>query len=211
MHSILASLESRYPDLRVCIADIEQSYRILRDAFANGNKLLICGNGGSASDSEHIVGELMKGFELKRPVSAEMREKLIQQNPEIGAYLADKLQGALPAIALTTHSALISAISNDVASDMVFAQQVYGYGQAGDVLLGISTSGNSANVINAIHVAQTLGLPTIGLTGKTGGKMSELCDVTICVPYDTTAEIQERHLPVYHALCSLLEQEFFDA
>src|SRR5690606_2055947 len=130
----------RYPDLRVCIADIEQSYHILRDAFANGNKLLISGNGGSASDSEHIVGELMKGFELKRPVSAEMREKLIQQNPEIGAYLADKLQGALPAIALTTHSALISAISNDVTSDMVFAQQVYGYGQAGDVLLSISTS-----------------------------------------------------------------------
>ncbi len=152
----------------------------------------------------------MKGFELKRLVSAEMREKLIQQNPEIGAYLADNLQGTLPAIALTTHSALISAISNDVTSDMVFAQQVYGYGQAGDVLLGISTSGNSANVINAIHVAKTLGLQTIGLTGKTGGKMSELCDVTICVPYDTTAEIQERHLPVYHALCSLLEQEFFD-
>lgn len=211
MQAILETLETRYPDLSICMADIEQSYRVLQDAFANGNKLLICGNGGSAADSEHIVGELMKGFELKRPISAEMREKLIQQNPEIGAYLAEKLQGALPAIALTTHSALISAISNDVAGDMIFAQQAYGYGQAGDVLLGISTSGNSGNVVNAIHVAKALGLKTIGLTGKTGGKMSALCDVTICVPYDTTAKIQERHLPVYHALCTMLEQDFFDA
>ena len=209
MQTILETLEARYPDLEVCIADINQAFMILRDAFAKGNKLLVCGNGGSASDSQHIVGELMKGFELNRPISAEMREKLIQQNPENGMYLAEKLQGALPAIALTTHSALISAISNDVASDMVFAQQVYGYGQAGDVLLGISTSGNSKNVLNAIYVAKSLGFQTIGLTGQTGGKMSDLCDVTICVPYDTTVAIQERHLPVYHALCRLLEQEFF--
>lgn len=211
MHSILETLKNRYPDLHGCISDIEQSYHILRDAFASGNKLLVCGNGGSASDSEHIVGELMKGFERKRLISPDMREKLIQQNLEVGTYLAEKLQGALPAIALTTQSALISAISNDVASDMIFAQQVYGYGQAGDVLLGISTSGNSGNVINAIHVAKICGLKTIGLTGKMGGKMGELCDLTICVPYDTTARIQERHLPVYHALCTLLEQEFFDA
>ena len=211
MHLILETLESRYPDLHLCIADIDRAYRLLHDAFANGNKLLLCGNGGSASDSEHIVGELMKAFKLKRPIHPEMRQKLIQNNPETGAYIAKKLQGALPAIALTTHSALMSAISNDVAGDMIFAQQVYGYGQIGDVLLGISTSGNSGNVIHAIQVAKALELKTIGLTGKSGGQMKELCDVTICVPYETTAEIQERHLPVYHALCSWLEQDFFDA
>lgn len=210
MHTILETLEARYPDLQVCTNDIEHAYQLLKDAFTNGNKLLLCGNGGSASDSEHIVGELMKGFELKRPINTTIREKLLQQDTDIGTYLANKLQGALPAIALTTHSALISAISNDIAGDMAFAQQVYGYGQVGDILLGISTSGNSRNVIHAVYVAKALGLKTIGLTGKTGGEMSALCDVTICVPHDTTAQIQERHLPVYHALCSLLEQEFFD-
>jgi D-sedoheptulose 7-phosphate isomerase len=208
---MLDVLQTRYPDLEPSIPAVRAAFNVLRETFAAGGKLLICGNGGSSADSEHIVGELMKGFQSKRPVSHILRDKLMQHNSERGAYIADRLQGALPAIALSTHAALVSAISNDVAADMVFAQQVYGYGKSGDTLLGISTSGNAENVINALHVARTLGLHTIGLTGQSGGKMRELCDVTICVPYTDTAEIQERHLPIYHALCIMLEQEFFNA
>jgi D-sedoheptulose 7-phosphate isomerase len=211
MHPTLQTLLSRYPDLHDCIDNIENAYHLLKETSATGKKLLVCGNGGSASDSEHIVGELMKGFQLKRPISHEIREKLVQTNPQIGTYLADNLQGALPAIALSSHSALNTAISNDVAGDMIFAQQVYGYGQVGDSLLCMSTSGNSTNILNALHVGGALDLHTIGLTGRSGGKMANLCDVVICVPSDDTATIQERHLPIYHALCIMLEQEFFDA
>jgi D-sedoheptulose 7-phosphate isomerase len=207
---MLDVLQTRYADLEPCIPAIRAACEMLRETFAAGGKLLICGNGGSAADSEHIVGELMKGFQSKRPVSDTLRDKLMQHNSERGAYIADRLQGALPAIALSSHTALVTAISNDVAADMIFAQQVYGYGTAGDTLLGISTSGNAESVINALHVARTLGLHTMGLTGQSGGKMRELCDIAICVPFTDTAEIQERHLPIYHALCIMLEQEFFD-
>lgn len=207
---MLDVLQTRYPDLEPCIPAVRAAFNVLRKTFVAGGKLLVCGNGGSAADSEHIVGELMKGFQSKRPVNQSLRDKLMQHDSERGAYIADRLQGALPAIALSSHTALVSAISNDAAADMVFAQQVYGYGKEGDTLLGISTSGNSENIINALHVARTLGLHTVGLTGQSGGKMRELCDVAICVPFTDTAEIQERHLPIYHALCIMLEQEFFN-
>ena len=178
-------------------------------ALRRGGKLLVCGNGGSAADSDHIVGELMKGFELQRPISDDLRRRLERENPETGAYIADKLQGALPAISLANHHALISAISNDTAGDMVFAQQVLGYGKPGDALIGISTSGNSRNVLHALRVARALDMRTIGLTGRSGGTMVDICDVTVCAPSDRTLEIQERHLAIYHALCIMLERAFF--
>ena len=209
MHSELVTLQQRYPDIESCIPSVAEAYHVLRTTFSSGGKLLICGNGGSASDSDHIVGELMKGFELKRPIGANLRARLTQIGQERGAYLADRLQGALPTISLSSHAALSTAISNDVAGDMVFAQQVLGYGQKGDALIGISTSGNSANILNALHVAQALEFNTIGLTGKSGGAMRSLCHTTICVPYERTLEIQERHLAIYHALCLMLEQDFF--
>jgi phosphoheptose isomerase len=209
MHAQLERLQQRYPDIEACIPSVAEAYELLRATFANGGKLLICGNGGSASDSDHIVGELMKGFELKRPIGNDLRARLAQIGEARGVYLADRLQGALPTISLSSHAALSTAISNDVAGDMVFAQQVLGYGRKGDSLIGISTSGNSANVLNALHIAQALELNTIGLTGQSGGAMRDLCSVTICVPYERTLEIQERHLAIYHALCLMLEQEFF--
>ncbi|MCI0709742.1 MAG: SIS domain-containing protein [Chloroflexi bacterium] len=209
MHPILTDLERRYPDLADCLNDIETAFGLMRGTYETGGKVLICGNGGSAADSDHWVGELMKGFERQRPISYELRQQLARLDSENGAYIADHLQGALPTIALTGHIALGTAFSNDVAGDMVFAQQVYGLGKAGDTLIGISTSGNSTNVLHALAVAKVLGLHSIGLTGKTGGKMPALCDVTIRVPYERTLEIQERHLPVYHALSIMLEQEFF--
>ncbi len=209
MSTITTDLTQKYPVLGACLPELETAFRLLRDSYQNGGKLLICGNGGSASDSEHIVGELMKAFWLRRPISDEDRRKLVAAFPETGADLAGRLQGALPAISLVSQSALISAFANDVDPEMIFAQQVYGYGKPGDVVLGISTSGNSANILRALEVGKAMGLKTIGLTGQTGGKMSKSCDVTICAPYKETAAVQEAHLALYHALCGLLEEAFF--
>ncbi|NLC44119.1 MAG: SIS domain-containing protein [Clostridiales bacterium] len=209
MNKALLKLLNKYPELHICSDDIELAYETIKNSFKNGGKLLLCGNGGSASDCEHIVGELMKGFMKKRQLGDDIQNKLKEQWPLNGEYLAKNLQGALPAISLTSNTALMTAYSNDVAADMVFAQQVYGYGNPSDVLLGISTSGNSANVVNAIQLAKVLGVKTIGLTGKTGGSMKEICDVSICVPYESTPDIQERHLPIYHTLCIMLEESFF--
>lgn len=206
---VIASLIGKYPELEVNIPDMERTLQLLVSSFKSDGKLLICGNGGSAADCDHIVGELMKGFISKRPLLAEDRSDFTTMFPEDGPYLADHLQGALPAISLTSSTALISAYANDVAPDMVYAQQVFGYGRLGDVLLGISTSGNSVNVIKALQTAKVRGLSTIGLTGRHGGLMAGICDVTIRVPWDMTVDIQERHLPIYHALCILLEKEFF--
>lgn len=178
-------------------------------SFENGGKLLVCGNGGSSSDADHIVGELMKSFERKRPIKQKLKDKLTQQDEMRGTYLAEQLQQGLPAISLTTHVALTTAVANDIDADVIFAQQVTGYGNAGDILIGISTSGNSQNVIDALIVAKAKGLITIGLTGKTGGAMKEFCDILINVPEKRTASIQELHLPVYHTLCSLVEDHFF--
>jgi len=206
---IFEKLLRDYPKLKISQESIFNAFLTLKDCYDNGNKVLICGNGGSAADSEHIVGELMKGFLLKRAIPVKDSDKLKQSIPEEWEYFSDRLQQALPAISLVSQTALLTAYSNDVAPDMIFAQQVYGYGRSGDVLFGISSSGNSSNIINAIKVAKAFSLKTIGLTGKDGGIMKEQCDVTIIVPAKLTYEIQEYHLPVYHALCAMLEAEYF--
>jgi D-sedoheptulose 7-phosphate isomerase len=205
----IEQLISTYPELDRCASDVESAFQILRDGYRHGGKALVCGNGGSAADAEHIVGELMKGYMLKRPVPDEVRTKLASTSPQDGDYLASHLQGALPAISLVSQTSLLSAIANDTAADMVFAQQVYGYGREGDTLIGLSTSGNARNVVHAMQVARALGLHTIALTGPTGGTLKPLCEVWICVPGENTAAIQERHLPIFHVLCAMLEEEFF--
>jgi len=211
MHQRIEAMVGKYPELAECAKEVEEAYRTIKSCYEAGGKLLVCGNGGSAADAEHIVGELMKGFMLKRPIAGSDRDALLRLFPEEGAKLADGLQGALPAISLVSHSALLTAYANDVSAEMAFAQQVYGYGRAGDVLLGLSTSGNSPNVVRAMQVARALGLRTIGLTGRSGGRMRALSDVAIRVPYDATPDVQERHLPIYHALCMMLEEAFFDS
>ena len=205
----IEQLISTYPELETCAPDIQAAYETLRASYHLGGKVLTCGNGGSAADAEHIVGELMKGYLLKRSVSEKVHKKLLAAAPQAGDYLASHLQGALPAISLVSQTSLLSAIANDTAADMAFAQQVYAYGRKGDALIGLSTSGNASNVIHASEVARLLGLHIIALTGPTGGALKRLCDVCICVPEESTPAIQERHLPIYHVLCAMLEEEFF--
>lgn len=202
-------LIDRYPKLIVCREDIVKAYEILEESYSSGRKLLVCGNGGSASDSEHIVGELMKEFKLKRKVYCEQAAALKEIDSELGQVLADNLQGALPAISLTGHSSLQTAFMNDAVPELVFAQQVNGYGKAGDVFLGISTSGNSKNVLYAAVNAKAKGLEVVGLTGSKGNKLMKYADVCIRVPETETYKIQELHLPVYHCLCLMLEDKFF--
>lgn len=193
----LERLMKRYPMLAGMREEIELVFCIMKDSYEKGGKLLVCGNGGSAADSDHIVGELMKGFYKQRKLPTAEKIRFGEQG--------EKLQGALPAIALSQHSALSTAFLNDVDPDMVFAQQVYGYGAEDDVFLGLSTSGNSVNVISAAKVAAAKGMKVIAMTGKDGGAMRELCDVCLIVPAQMTADIQEFHLPIYHALCAMLE------
>ena len=202
-------LIDRYPKLIVCREDIVKAYELLETAYSSGRKLLVSGNGGSASDSEHIVGELMKEFKLKRKVFADQASKLKEIDPELGQVLADNLQGALPAISLTGHSSLQTAFMNDSEPELVFAQQVNGYGKTGDIYLGISTSGNSKNVLYAAVNAKSKGLKVIGLTGSKENKLMKYADVCIRVPETETYKIQELHLPVYHCLCLMLEDKFF--
>ena len=209
MEEQLNLLIERYPKLAVCKEDIKKAYELLETAYKAGRKLLVCGNGGSASDSEHIVGELMKEFKLKRKVYSDQAAALKAIDPELGQVLADNLQGALPAICLTGHSSLTTAFMNDANADLVFAQQVNGYGKAGDVFLGISTSGNSKNVLYAAVNAKAKGLKVIGLTGAKESKLMKYADVCIRVPETETYKIQELHLPVYHCLCLMLEEKFF--
>ncbi len=209
MEDQLNLLIERYPKLEVCKNDIKKAYELLETAYINGRKLLVCGNGGSASDSEHIVGELMKEFKLKRKVYSDHAAALKVIDPELGQVLADNLQGALPAICLTGHSSLTKAFMNDANADLVFAQQVNGYGKPGDVFLGISTSGNSKNVLYAAVNAKAKGLKVIGLTGAKESKLMKYADVCIRVPETETYKIQEYHLPVYHCLCLMLEEKFF--
>lgn len=205
----LNQLFGRYPALEACRQEIEAAYELLRGCFTAGGRLLVCGNGGSAADSLHIVGELMKGFALSRKLSADWEEKFKQVCPEMAPYLMENLQGALPAISLVSETALSTAYANDQAPDLSFAQQVLGQGKAGDVLLCISTSGNSTNVLYAAAVARAMELGVIGLAGQGGGRLKELSDVCICAPSRITYQIQEYHLPIYHALCLALEREFF--
>lgn len=204
-------LLERYPILKTCKDDIVNVYDILENCYAKGHKLLIAGNGGSCADSEHIVGELMKGFKLPRKCTEDFAERLKAIDSVRGEELAEKLQGGLLTIALDGHQSLNTAYVNDVQNGglLTYAQQVYGYGKEGDVFLGISTSGNSKNVMNATVVARALGLKVIGLTGMKGGELAKVADVTVKVPETETYMIQELHLPVYHCLCLMLEERFF--
>ena len=206
---IIDNLIMRYPALEVCKADLVQAVELLINCYRNHHKLLVCGNGGSAADAQHIVGELMKGFVLPRKLPGEKQAAIQQMFPETSQYLINNLQETLPAISLLGETALTSAYSNDKAPDLVFAQQVLGYGEAGDVLFAISTSGTSRNVIHACQMAKVQQMQIIGLTGAFGGTMKDMCDVAICAPSDSTYQIQEYHLPIYHAICLALEEEFF--
>lgn len=202
-------LIERYPQLSCIADDLYASYKLIEDSYKKGGKLLIAGNGGSAADAEHIVGELMKGFKLPRKVEDTFAASLCEINEELGSVLAQNLQGALPAIALDGHPALSTAYMNDCEPLLCFAQQVNGYGKEGDVFLGISTSGNSKNVLYAAVTARAKGMKVIGLTGAKDSKLEQMSDMCIKVPQTETYMIQELHLPVYHCLCLMLENEFF--
>lgn len=202
-------LISRYPVLECCEDSIIRAYFMLEESYVTGHKLLVAGNGGSAADSEHIVGELMKGFKLARKLDKAIAQKLIEENQELGKTLAENLQEALPAIALDGHLALSTAYMNDCEPLLCFAQQVNGYGIEGDVFLGISTSGNSKNILYAAVTAHAKGMKVIGLTGAKNSKLEQMSDVCIKVPQTETYMIQELHLPVYHCLCLMLEDRFF--
>jgi len=206
---IIDNLIERYPSLDICKQDILLSVEMLINCYQNKNKLLICGNGGSASDSQHIVGELMKSFRLKRKIPIEIQEQIEDNFPQSSQYYIENLEEPLTAISLVGETSLITAYSNDKAPDLIFAQQVYGLSNAGDILLAISTSGNSKNVLYACEIAQIKGMKIIGLTGQSGGKMNNICDILIKTPEIETYKIQEYHLPIYHAICLAIEEEFF--
>lgn len=203
-------LMDRYPSLSVCRDDIEAAYKLIEECYISEGKLLVAGNGGSAADAEHIVGELMKGFKLPRTVLSEYREKLIMAEPEMGEVLAKNLQGTLPAIALDGHPALSTAYMNDCEPLLCFAQQVNGYGAENDVFFAISTSGNSKNILYAAVTARAKGMKVVGLTGQKHSRLAEFSDVCIRVPDTETYRIQELHLPVYHCICLMLEHRFFE-
>lgn len=202
-------LVERYPVLKEIENEIIEAYKLIEEAYLNGGKLLIAGNGGSAADAEHMVGELMKSFKKKRQMSKEFSDKLLAVDSELGSILKDNLQGAMPAIALDGHVSLTTAYMNDCEPLLCFAQQVNGYGNENDVFLGISTSGNSLNVLYASVVAKAKGMKVIGLTGSKKNKLEDKCDVCIKVPETETYMIQELHLPIYHCLCLMLEEKFF--
>lgn len=206
--NILNELMLTRPQLQCCCKDIENAFLILKDTFDNGNRLFVCGNGGSSSDSEHIVGELLKSFRKYRPIREEIYEKL-QGMGEDGKYLCDKLEGALPAVSLNSQTGIMTAFANDKSWDATFAQQLYGLGSKGDCLISLSTSGNSKNCVYAALVAKAKGLSVIAFTGIGGGKLKESADCTVAVPEKETYKVQELHLPVYHCLCAMLEEELF--
>lgn len=205
----IQTLIQRYPQFESCKQEIMNAYETLEKAYAAGRKLLVAGNGGSASDAEHIVGELMKEFKLKRKIYADQIDRLMQIDAEMGTVLAEHLQGSLPAISLVGEPSLTTAFMNDSVPVLVFAQQVNGLGKAGDVFLAISTSGNSKNILYAAVAAKSKGLKVIGLTGQRENQLERFADVTIHVPETETYKIQELHLPVYHCLCLMLEEKFF--
>lgn len=214
-YAVVDTLIARYPALEGCGTDIRAAITALCECYRAGGKLIVCGNGGSASDAEHIVGELMKGFLLPRHLDEAMLDKLHAvcdaKDPRAVDYFMQNLQGALPAISLPSQLAISTAFSNDQAPDLTFAQQVLGLGKEGDILLGITTSGNSKNVIYAFEIAKALGLTTVALTGTPGGRVAadDLVDIVIKAPASETYVIQEYHLPIYHALCIAAEEEFF--
>lgn len=205
----MITLYDRYPILKNCREDIEKALQLMYTTYKSGAKILVCGNGGSCADCEHIVGELMKGFLNRRKIGNDFLGKLNQLHIDDAEYIANHIQGALPAISLPSQSAIISAFANDVAADMVYAQMVYGYGRENDLLICLSTSGNSKNVVNAAKTAKAIGVKTLALTGEKESRLSKLCDVTIRVPESETYKVQELHLPVYHYLCAEIEHKFF--
>lgn len=202
-------LIKRYPELDGIKEDLIKAYLLLEQCIEKGGKILIAGNGGSAADAEHIVGELMKSFKKARRLSKQECEELIKVNGEYGKVLAEKLQGAIPAIALDGHMALTTAYMNDCEPLLCFAQQVNGFGKKNDIFLGISTSGNSKNILFASVCAKAKEMKVIGLTGENHSKLSEIADVCIKAPSKETYMIQEYHLPIYHCLCLMLEDRFF--
>ncbi len=206
---MLNELLTRYPVLKECKDEVVTSAEKIIDCYNNGGKLLICGNGGSCADGEHIVGELMKGFLKIRPVSDEKKNEMKSNCPLLDDETLTKLQGGLPAISLPSIAGLNSAFCNDVGPGLIYAQSLMSLGKKGDVLLALSTSGNSKNVYAAAKVAKGLGLTVIGLTGKTGGKLKEISDICICAPETETFKVQELHLPIYHYICATVEEYFF--
>lgn len=199
----------RYPALSPLCAEISAGIECMAAMYRNGGKLLVCGNGGSASDSLHIVGELMKNFAMERKIPAALQKALTENFPEEAPYYIRHLQGAVPAVSLVGETSLMTAYGNDSEGELVFAQQVVGYGRSGDVLLAISTSGNSENVLHAAKVSKALGLTVISLTGRSGGELRKYSDILLNVPADVTHQVQELHLPVYHLLCCGVELECF--
>ena len=206
---MIKNLIDRYPTLALCESDIENATNTIINCYGNGGKLLIAGNGGSSADADHIVGELMKGFMKKRELNDSQKAQMKEKCQDISEETLAKLQNALPAISLSSFSALNTAFSNDVDADLVFAQGVFGLGKANDVLIAISTSGNSKNVVEAAKVAKAIGMKVIALTGKSGGVLKNLADITITAPETETYKVQELHLPVYHYICAEIESHFF--
>ncbi|MEI6049443.1 MAG: SIS domain-containing protein [Bacteroidota bacterium] len=207
---ILSELCERYPLLDSLKNTVGEAAEMIIKCYTERGKLLVCGNGGSSSDSDHIVGELMKSFESKRPINKDLSGKLSEVSEERGKYLSEKLECGLPAISLSSQTALTTAICNDIDADLVFAQQVIGYGCDKDVLIAISTSGNSQNIVDACITAKAMNMKVIGLTGISGGKMKQYCDILLNVPEKRTAYVQELHLPVFHAICLLVENHFYE-
>ena len=204
------TLFQRYPALTVCEGDIRKATEALIACFARGNKLLLCGNGGSAADCDHIVGELAKGFLKRRPIPAPQKEAMKQANPALNDAVLNKLQCGLPAISLPAMTALGTAFCNDMDAELVYAQALLSLAKSGDVLLAISTSGSAKNVAAAVDVAKALGVTVIGLTGEDGGALAKSADIAIRVPEKETFKIQELHLPVYHYICAAVEAHFFN-
>lgn len=207
---LIDSFFERNTELEVVSADISSALDIWLNTFKNGNKMLLCGNGGSCADCDHIAGELMKGFMLKRKMDEDYINGMKSDFGDKGFRIASKLQGALPVISLNTHSALISAFSNDVDASLIYAQQVIALGNEGDLFIGISTSGNAENVLSAMMVARNKGLRTMALTGRDGGEIARIADISIIAPENETFLIQEKHIKIYHLLCAGVESELFD-
>ncbi len=202
-------LFTRYPSIKILENELIQTIELLKDCILNNGQIFVCGNGGSAADAEHIVGELVKSFMKKRPIKEDFKQKLEEKFPEKANYFTSSLEEGIKAYSLVSGVALPTAFANDVAPDMVFAQQFYVLANEKDVLWAISTSGNSTNVNNALAIAKTMNCKTIGLSGKSGGEMAELLDVELRMPSDSTPFIQELHLPIYHTICTVLEEELF--
>jgi D-sedoheptulose 7-phosphate isomerase len=209
MNIFIKKMLKRYPTLEKCSNDIEKAFDLCRQSFTNNGSLFLCGNGGSAADADHISGELLKGFILKREIPEDVKEELIEYFGDAGEFIGERLQRGLRAISLTGHPALSTAFGNDVDASLIFAQQLYALGNKGDVVIGLSTSGNADNVLKCFQVAAVKGIKTILLTGRDGGKCGKIADISIIVPENETYLIQELHLPIYHTLCLMIEDYFY--